>query len=391
MRFVGAEIFQLELPFVEAFRHSARSRSTSDAIVVRVELDDGTTGHGECLPRGYVTGETAEGVVAHVRDVLWPRLAAAPAARLGALLEPGGWLAAGEAILPSEAGAAGAAAPAVIAPNAARAAVELAMLDAVFRRAGRSLATVLRPRGDAVIYSGVVTAGTADKAVEHARRFKLFGLRSLKIKVDATAPVDRVAAVRQAVGPEVELRADANGAFSMDAAIAFARGAAPLRLVALEQPMPRGPVAELARLRAASPVPLMADESLVTRADADALIAAGACDLFNVRISKCGGLGPALEIARRAQAAGVRIQVGCQVGETAILSAAGRHLAAHVLPAFVEGSFGTLLLAEDVVRDSVAFGHGGRAPLLRGRGLGVEVLEDRLRRHAIRHEALGAP
>jgi muconate cycloisomerase len=75
--------------------------------------------------------------------------------------------------------------------------------------------------------------------------------------------------------------------------------------------------------------------------------------------------------------------VGSQVGETAILSAAGRHLAA-ALPevAFVEGSFGTLLLTEDVSAESVRFGHRGEASLLTGPGLGVDVLEDRLRRHA---------
>jgi muconate cycloisomerase len=72
------------------------------------------------------------------------------------------------------------------------------------------------------------------------------------------------------------------------------------------------------------------------------------------------------------------------VGETAILSAAGRHLAA-ALPevAFVEGSFGTLLLAEDVSFEPVRFGHRGDAPLLTGPGLGIRVIEERLRRRAV--------
>jgi muconate cycloisomerase len=107
-------------------------------------------------------------------------------------------------------------------------------------------------------------------------------------------------------------------------------------------------------------------------------------DFFNVRVSKCGGLARSHAIARRAAAAGVGVQVGSQVGETAILSAAGRHLAA-ALPevAFVEGSFGTLLLAEDVSVESVRFGHLGEAPLLTGPGLGIRVVEARLRRRAL--------
>jgi muconate cycloisomerase len=134
----------------------------------------------------------------------------------------------------------------------------------------------------------------------------------------------------------------------------------------------------------------MVDESLVTVTDADALIAAQAADFFNIRVSKCGGLGPSLTIAARAAAAGLGVQIGSQVGETAILAAAGRHLAA-ALPdvAFVEGSFGTMLLVEDVATDSVRFGHRGEAPLLTGPGLGIRVVEERLRRYAVTIRRLG--
>jgi len=75
--------------------------------------------------------------------------------------------------------------------------------------------------------------------------------------------------------------------------------------------------------------------------------------------------------------------VGSHVGETAILAAAGRHLAAGLdTVAHVEGSYGTLLLVEDVTDDGLRFGHGGEAPLLTGPGWGVAVRVDRLRRHA---------
>jgi L-Ala-D/L-Glu epimerase len=72
------------------------------------------------------------------------------------------------------------------------------------------------------------------------------------------------------------------------------------------------------------------------------------------------------------------------VGETAVLAAAGRHLAAGLeSPVFVEGSYGTLLLVEDVSDDGLRFGHGGEAPLLTGPGWGIRVRVDRLRRHAL--------
>jgi muconate cycloisomerase len=151
----------------------------------------------------------------------------------------------------------------------------------------------------------------------------------------------------------------------------------------VEQPLPRGALGDWKRLKGLSPIPLMADESLVTPADAEALLAERLVDYVNIRVSKCGGLARSLALAARAARAGVRVQVGSQVGETAILSAAGRHLAA-ALPnlAFAEGSYGALLLTEDVSAESIRFGHRGEARILTGPGLGVRVLEDRLRRYA---------
>ena len=127
----------------------------------------------------------------------------------------------------------------------------------------------------------------------------------------------------------------------------------------------------------------MVDESLITTEDAQALIAAAACDFFNLRISKCGGIAKTIAIAQLAETAGIKLQVGCQVGETAVLSAAGRHLAAWLDEvAFVEGSYGELLLTEDISRESIYFGNGGRASLLRQPGLGITVQEHLLKKYA---------
>jgi muconate cycloisomerase len=282
--------------------------------------------------------------------------------------------------------------PGVVAHHASRAALELAILDCGLRSRERSIADLLPPRRQRVVYSGVITAGAAEDALRHARQMRLVGLSQVKLKVGFADDVARVRAVREALGPEASLRVDANGAWALEQAIEALRALAAFDVAAVEQPLPRGPVADLRRLREASPIPVMADESLVTLEDADALIAGRAVDYLNIRVSKCGGLARSWEIAARAAAGGVRLQVGSQVGETAILSAAGRHLAA-ALPevAFVEGSFGTLLLTEDVSVESVRFGHRGEAPLLRGPGLAVTVLEERLRRHAVRTRELAGP
>lgn len=384
MKITGATCFSLRIPFVEAFGHSASVRSRSDSVVVRLTAEDGTVGYGEGLPRPYVTGETVETCVDRIANCLWPAIADSdfPA------LEPGQdavrVLAPVGRILPD--GDAGG----VVAWHAARAACELALLDVLLRRQQLHLGDILRPRRSFVTYSGVISGGSIDSAVRLARICAEFGLQAVKIKIDGGDVRERVAAVREAVGREVSLRVDANCAYTPDEAIAMLEALAPSDIACAEQPIPRGDPAALARVRSRSPIPIMADESLVTAADAEALIQAGACDFFNLRVSKCGGLARTLEIARMADRAGLGLQLGCQVGESAILSAAGRHLAALLeRVSFVEGSYGNMLLVEDVSEESVAFGQGGTAPLLRGPGLGVDVRDDVLRAYAETTTVLG--
>ena len=87
----------------------------------------------------------------------------------------------------------------------------------------------------------------------------------------------------------------------------------------------------------------------------------------------------------------MRLQVGCQVGEVAILSAAGRHLAAYLDDvAYIEGSYGSMLLSEDIGEESIGFGSSGMGEVLRGPGLGVRVVDERLSRYAVSVTRLGA-
>jgi len=135
----------------------------------------------------------------------------------------------------------------------------------------------------------------------------------------------------------------------------------------------------MAWLTARSPVPVIADESLVSAEDAQRLAAQRGCHLFNIRISKCGGLLNSARIAAIGRAAGIGCMLGAQVGETALLSAAGRQFGTRVPDVrFFEGSYGKLLLTEDIATAEITFGKGGEAPALLGPGLGVDVDQRRL-------------
>jgi len=370
MKLTSATVYTLRLPFVASFAHSAKERAFSDSIVIKVRDESGVEGFGEGAPREYVTGETQATAAAHIAETLWPSVARRQLTRRSAtdtLPE----------FVPD------ACIEQTVSDGASRSAIELAILDLALRMKKLPLAHLIPPRRRTVCYSGVITAGSLALVAHYARQMKLIGLRQVKVKVGSGDDVERVRIVRETIGPDVSIRVDANAAWSFDQAVATIRALKSFGIVSVEQPLPRSMLAETAMLRRKVEVPLMADESLVTMRDAEQLIEAKAADFFNIRISKCGGLARSHRLAKYALQNGVRLQVGSQVGETAILSAAGRHLAASLdQVAFVEGSYGTMLLAEDVTNDPIRFGYRGEAPVLHGLGSGITVLEDRLRKYA---------
>jgi L-alanine-DL-glutamate epimerase-like enolase superfamily enzyme len=129
---------------------------------------------------------------------------------------------------------------------------------------------------------------------------------------------------------------------------------------------------------------VMADESFTTGASLRELIRRQACTAVSVRISKCGGLVASLARCREALAAGLTLQVGCQVGESSLISAAQLALLSEIEGVtYAEGCFGQLLLQKDPVKPVLTFGRGGRPPQRpTGPGFGVEVDESLLRRHS---------
>jgi muconate cycloisomerase len=130
----------------------------------------------------------------------------------------------------------------------------------------------------------------------------------------------------------------------------------------------------LADLRPRLGLPVMLDESLCGWPDARRSVERGTADLFNVRLSKCGGIVPSLRIIALAQRSGLGVQLGCHPGETGLLSAAGRHVAGNVKGLrYVEGSYDRFILAENLTVQDLTFRFSGWAPPLSGPGLGVEV------------------
>jgi muconate cycloisomerase len=218
---------------------------------------------------------------------------------------------------------------------------------------------------------------------------RLYGFRHCKVKVGRAGDddVSRLRTIRRWIGRSMDLRIDANEAWS---AAEVRRKLEPLAFFGLscvEQPVAHAEVDQLAELRREIRIPIMLDESLTGPIDAEAAIAGQLCDLFNIRLSKCGGFLASLRLAAAANAAGLEYQLGCHPGETGILSAAGRHWASSVANVrYVEGSYDRYLFRRLLTRENITFGFGGQASALTAPGLGVTVNESILGDYVTRRD-----
>jgi muconate cycloisomerase len=367
MRFVGLDCYVVRLPFRFTYRHALAERRENHSVLVRLRLDAGPAGWGEGLPRSYLTGETVESVLASLR-AWWPQLREVAAVAPGSILDALG-------PLYRRADAAR--------QTAAYTALELAALDAVGRATGqpvrRFIAAESPPRR-VVHFTGPLGGGSLPRTRRLALLLRLLRYRDVKLKVGAADDADRLAAIRAALGPRADLRVDANAAWDLPTALQRAEALRAAGVSSLEQPLPAAELEAAARLQRESGLPLMADESLCTRADADALVEAGACRLFNLRLAKCGGISGCLALRERARAAGLDCQLGVLVGETGILAAAERELLAAVGPLrHHEHPFTRLLLKGSPTSVPALPRWRGASALAAGRpGLGVRVRQGRL-------------
>lgn len=376
MRIVEFTAYHLRIPLRKTIRHASHSRRVNETIVVRCRLDDGTAGWGEGLPRPYVTGETIESAWEMLKTIDFP-------AAFGAPLNDG--LNSGMEICEAFAPDIPAGNHRDCFGNSVKCAIELSVLDAAARAEDVPLSEVtrrfrpaarVREDRDSVRYSGVLTASGPIKETIRAWKYRYYAFHQIKVKVGMEGANDATTLrrTRRIMGRSVDLRLDANEAWTCENLERRLEPLLPFELTSVEQPVPHEESDGLAEIRRRIDVPVMLDESLCSLGDARRAIERETCDLFNIRISKCGGLLNALKLAAIAKDAGLGYQLGCQVGETGILSAAGRHFASSVGNVrYLEGSFDRFLVGEPLCTEDLTFLRGGYAPALTSPGLGITI------------------
>lgn len=324
---------------------------TIENVFVRLDTDSGFSGWGCAAPDPAVTGEISSDVI-DALEACRPALVGTNPLRIMVVLEA---LRQPLAKTPS-----------------ARAAVDMALHDLLGKRADMPLYLLLGGYRDRIMTSVTIGILPVEEAVGRAVEWVGRGFQALKLKggKDVEADIEAVRSVRAAVGSEIQLRFDANQAYSIADCLRFVAATRDAEVEVLEQPTPSGDLDLLGRVTDAVELPVMADESLMTLRDAFLLARQELVDMVNVKLMKVGGIARALEIEAVARAAKLKVMVGCG-DESALAISAGVHFALARPNVAYADLDGHLDLVDDPAAGAVLLDEGTLRPS-EGPGLGFE-------------------
>jgi L-alanine-DL-glutamate epimerase-like enolase superfamily enzyme len=276
----------------------------------------------------------------------------------------------------------------IYANPSAKAAIDIACYDLMGKYAGKPIYELIGGKfHNELTFAKVLSIDEPEIMAEKAKQALDFGYSSLKLKVgiDLFKDLERIRAVRHAVGDEVPIRVDVNqGWKDYSTAAQVLPLLEPLRISWLEQPIKMGDIDGLAELRKKTVIPIMADESVHDSSDLNEIIKKNAADKINIKLMKSGGIYPALHMAKTAEAAGLSCQVGSMV-ESSIGSAAGYHTAMARKNITSTELTGPLLFSKDIgdLEYRIPYVVLSEKP-----GLGIEVNETTLKELTIKKDTV---
>jgi muconate cycloisomerase len=371
MQIDKVNVYPITLPFSALFSHSLRKRSFVSNVIVEVIADHGKIkGYGEGAPRSYVTGETqtqAKEAISsfvckanfpwHMDDVdkIWEFSDGLPDGRNH---------------------------------NAAICAIETALLDA-FGKSQECNILKFFPKDfytDRIYYGTAIPLDRKQRVMEICRLIKgRMKIHKLKLKMGSNYDQNReaVEAIRQVFEDDYDLKTDINGVWDREVAFKHLPLIEEAKINVVEEPMmPDDPGFRdfAAHLRGLG-VKVMADEAACSLSDVRDIADKGHYNMINVRLSKCGGFRRSFKIVDFLRQKKIAFQVACHLGESGILSAAGRGFSLLCRDAdYYDGCYDEYLLKDNTTVEHVSFEPGGAADPLAGPGLGVQINRQSLER-----------
>ena len=256
-----------------------------------------------------------------------------------------------------------------------KSAFDMALYDLAAQKAGLPLYAFLGGANDKDIHTDMTIGIDKPKIMaKQAEEFARDRFPAIKVKVGTSLQEDvaRLKAIRKAIGYNIPLRIDANQGWAPATALQILKALEPFQIEHCEAPIRKEHQEALVRINRESPIPIMADESLFSPADAFRLASQNACAYFNIKLAKSGGIRNALKIVAIAEAAGILSQVGC-FSESRLAMTALAHfvLAAKNVVHFDMDA--PLMLAEDPVNGGIRYGKKGRITLPDTIGIGATI------------------
>jgi o-succinylbenzoate synthase len=340
-------------------------------VIIKLYTDSDVVGYGEACPCYEFTGETIGTVMSILKERIFPSISGEDAFNIEAVT--------------------GKMDEATVGNASAKGAIDMAIYDIIGKTLNQPVYNLLGGRvRDKALYLGGASITTVEETVEECVKDVAKGIRELKIKVgeDPVKDAEKIRKVREAVGPEVQIRVDANqGWRTPHRAIKAIKLMERCELQLVEQPTLAWNLKGLSRIRRAVDVPIMLDESVHTSKDAIKAIEAEACDIINIKLMKSGGIFEALKINAVAEASGIECFMG-GMGETSI----GQAAALHLLASRANIRYGDVELPADEwgLKEDIASGleqvRAERALYLKvpsGVGLGVDVDEEAIKKYMV--------
>ena len=275
----------------------------SQRIYIKILTDEGIYGLGESTPSPLVMGETIEGVISAIEYMKPSLLGADPLDIANIHKIMNGTL---------------------LHNTSAKAAIDIACYDIIGKKEGKAVHLLLGAQKDSLQTDITIGIDSVDEMVKEAVERVGEGFRILKVKcgIEPEKDIEVIKQMRNAVGDEIDLRIDINQGYDVKTALHVLEEMKKYNITEAEQPLPYWDIHGMAEINKLSPIPIMADESVHIPTDAETVCQHDAAKIVNIKLMKCGGIYPALQIADIAKKYGKNCLVGCFSESKLAISAA---------------------------------------------------------------------
>ena len=306
MKITEVKIGRISVPLRVPFKTALRRVDSVEDVIVELHTDTGAVGYGEAPPTGVITGDTTGAIIGALKDHIIKTIIGRDVDDFEALTDS--------------------VQKCIIHNSSAKAAVDMALWDLYGQLYNIPVYKLLGGSKDKIVTDITISVNSPEEMARDAITAINRGYDTLKVKVGVNPKLDveRLSAIRNAIGSRAKLRIDANQAWKPQEAVRILNQMQEqgLDIELVEQPVIAHDIEGLKYVTERSYVPVLADESVFSPLDAMKIIQSGAADLINIKLMKCGGITPALKIADAASIMGVECMLGCMLEAKVSVNAA---------------------------------------------------------------------